>query len=581
MHDDTMRRNTALGDVISVRRLTLALVLATTLVVGPGCVASDEAPLVASGRLEVAVGETQDYYALQIDGGAGLVRLDVADVAANQAGAFEWQAAGGERVDVYGEHNPDGSIHVVRIARSVATGEALPVLRAPVTTGAKRVLAMQVTFDGGATLASDANVRSAFAAASRDLNAASFGLLDIQYDVVGPFDIAFGSCNDAWRWADDAKRKAADSGIDVNAYAYHSMIARVDCGWAGLGAQPGNFTWLTNLDRGVIEHELGHNFGLWHASSRSCTSNGARVAMSDSCTVDEYGHPFDWMGNAYAHHEFNAQSKVRLGWIAAADVVTATTDQTVSLVPQTLNVAGTKLLRVNGADGVVYAVDFRQSSATDTYGAGDSADKGVLVQAFFTRASDAERPQLLDMAAGSTTFADAALLPGKAHRIVGTNTSISVVSVSSSGATVKVAGTSATTPTRTFKVRSSGKCLGVQNAAVNGSITVQRTCDGGADQLWRASDAGDGTVYLTNLAGDRCLDIDMGATADGTRLQQWDCWGGSNQRWRMIANSDGTTTLQSAATGKCVDLYGFETADGKALVEWTCNGGENQRFTVD
>merc|ERR1719327_823009 len=61
-----------------------------------------------------------------------------------------------------------------------------------------------------------------------------------------------------------------------------------------------------NFQTMVAVHELGHNLGLWHASSKSL----------------EYGNVFDWMGN-YPDVEglsYGLGYKLSLGWLAQASI---------------------------------------------------------------------------------------------------------------------------------------------------------------------------------------------------------------------------------------------------------------------
>uniref|UniRef100_UPI0004C3C24F ricin-type beta-trefoil lectin domain protein n=1 Tax=Microbispora rosea TaxID=58117 RepID=UPI0004C3C24F len=71
--------------------------------------------------------------------------------------------------------------------------------------------------------------------------------------------------------------------------------------------------------------------------------------------------------------------------------------------------------------------------------------------------------------------------------------------------------------------------------------------------------------------GNKCLDVNGGATADGSTVIIWDCNGQNNQQWRL--NSDGSITAVGA--NKCLDVYGNGTANGSKVIIWTCNGQNN------
>jgi hypothetical protein len=75
----------------------------------------------------------------------------------------------------------------------------------------------------------------------------------------------------------------------------------------------------------------------------------------------------------------------------------------------------------------------------------------------------------------------------------------------------------------------------------------------------------------------KCLDVNAGGTADGTKVQLWTCNGGGNQNW--VAQADGT--LRSPQSGKCLDVSGNNSADGTPVHLWTCiAGAANQRWTL-
>jgi RHS repeat-associated protein len=69
----------------------------------------------------------------------------------------------------------------------------------------------------------------------------------------------------------------------------------------------------------------------------------------------------------------------------------------------------------------------------------------------------------------------------------------------------------------------------------------------------------------------KCVDVNAGGTADGTKVQLWDCGNGNvNQNWTLYP--DGTVRN----FGKCLDLSGFGTTNGTKVQLWTCTGATNQ-----
>lgn len=75
-------------------------------------------------------------------------------------------------------------------------------------------------------------------------------------------------------------------------------------------------------DTGSTTHELGHFLGLGHANSLRCKdASGNTVPLSANCEEDEYGDPFDAMGDggkegrSFDRLPFNAAFAKYLGWL--------------------------------------------------------------------------------------------------------------------------------------------------------------------------------------------------------------------------------------------------------------------------
>jgi hypothetical protein len=190
------------------------------------------------------------------------------------------------------------------------------------------------------------------------------------------------------------------------------------CGFAGMGWIGNNGVFLNGtITPGVMEHELGHNLGLMHAGVYACGAS----PLSASCLI-EYGDNTDVMGNPYDNHEYSAQHKFALGWIPASEVRTvAGGTETIALTASEHPVVAgsTELIHVQGANGVLYAIDRRASVGYDT------GLSGVWIRRVATvNSDDTEVVRSSALPAGSS-FVDAA------HQIT-------ITTVSDTGSTASV-----------------------------------------------------------------------------------------------------------------------------------------------
>jgi O-glycosyl hydrolase len=118
----------------------------------------------------------------------------------------------------------------------------------------------------------------------------------------------------------------------------------------------------------------------------------------------------------------------------------------------------------------------------------------------------------------------------------------------------------------------SGRCVDVPNQSqTNGTQVELWDCNGGGNQQWTSTAAGELRVY-----GGSCLDAANQGTGAGTKVDIYTCNGGANQKWTF--NADGTVTGNQS--GLCLDATGNGTGNGTLLELWTCNGGGNQQWKL-
>ncbi len=259
-----------------------------------------------------------------------------------------------------------------------------------------------------------------------------FGWLTINYSNVG--------CDyDLWRTA--AQAKAQSSGIDLSGYDNIVMIFPYtsSCGWDGLAELSGKNVWINgagNARLHPITHELGHNYGLAHASALNCTDGGKVVTISGTCTGDEYGDFYDPMGNLGFYH-FNVFNKGRLGALNASNTQTVTTNGTYTIAPLEKATSGVMALRIPRGSSFYYLETRASTDAYDFFSAGDSVVNGVSMR-IASDYSEASTTYLVDATPSSTSLTEKALPVGQTFTDTVRGISVKVLNVTAAGVTVEV-----------------------------------------------------------------------------------------------------------------------------------------------
>jgi hypothetical protein len=300
------------------------------------------------------------------------------------------------------------------------------------------------------------------------------------------------SCNIS-QIATDAQNAATAAGVNLSSYTRYVYFFPYSnaCAFAGASNVGGNpsESWINGtVDIHVIDHELGHAFGLWHSHMLDC---GTTATICSNGTIDDYGDPMDTMGVPQtASADYNAFQKERLGWLnygSSPSIQTITSSGTYTIYPYELAGPGPNALKVlKSTDPTTgaktwYYLESRQAIGFDAFLADPSLymqneTTGVL---FHTGTDgDGNSSDMLDMTPATkpnNSWFDMSLAAGQSFQDSTAGVTFTTTAVSSSGATVQVTvnGTSACTAANpTLSVSPSQSQSVASGTAVNFAVTV-------------------------------------------------------------------------------------------------------------
>jgi len=333
------------------------------------------------------------------------------------------------------------------------SGESMtvPSTEAAVTgtpTGQHRVLVVMVNFQDKPTQPFTLEQAQAvmFGTTNDFYREASYGQTWLTGDVYGWYTIplSFNTC-DTTAIANYAQQAAAAAGANLAAYDHLIYtFPQNACTWQGRGSVGGSPSqaWINEwFELGIVGHELGHNFGLYHSRSMDCGD----VSIGSNCTISEYGDLFDLMGGADSAH-FNLFQKERLGWInngSNAPITTVSSSGTYwidSYEQTTLTPKGLKVLK--STDPVTgmktwYYIERRVPYGFDSFLSGNAnINSGVIVRT--GSEASGQDTYLLDMTPATASWYDPALDVGQSFNDPDAGVTITTVSADATGALVNV-----------------------------------------------------------------------------------------------------------------------------------------------
>lgn len=210
-----------------------------------------------------------------------------------------------------------------------------PIAKDGWTQGPRRVLFMRVAYPDDPTEAiTEAGAYALMDATSAWFSEVSYNstwlVTDVTPLMILPQNRAWYCDGGDYVLLNDAREVARSYGYDLD--NYHLDIVRFSSpgggcngfGYAGQAYVRGKGCWMLSNSTGVQIHELGHNYGVWHANYWTGLGDGI---ISHGSHV-EYGNPYDVMGSSGGLGHFNIAFKNILDWAQDSYVHTVSTSGT-------------------------------------------------------------------------------------------------------------------------------------------------------------------------------------------------------------------------------------------------------------
>lgn len=308
--------------------------------------------------------------------------------------------------------------------------------------GEQRTLVMLVNFrDKTEQPESPADTHyTVFDAANRFFQENSHGKTWLTGDVVGWFTLAMDSttCNTS-QLATLSKAAATAAGVQVSSYRRFVYIFPSNaCSWLGLGGLGGTTSqaWLNGgSSQGLVNHEMGHNLGLYHAHALDCGTS----PVTPPCVKMEYGDGFDVMGASIGGAHYNAFHKEQLGWWP--DQIQTVQSSGTYIVEPSETPAGAlpKALKIQRTESSWFYLEYRQAIGFDSFLSNPmftNVRNGVLVH--LGDPADGNSGYLLDMTPETASWYDPALTVGRSFTDPVSGVTLTTLVTDKTGVTISV-----------------------------------------------------------------------------------------------------------------------------------------------
>ena len=258
----------------------------------------------------------------------------------------------------------------------------------------------------------------------------------------------------------DAAIRAADGQVNFKQFTrvLFVMPGNGACSWAGVAnvgcrsmSSPGDgsFTassaWQKSGSMGsrgngvqLTTHEMGHNLGLSHASSRDFGTE-ALGSVGAAGSLSEYGDPTSTMGSWNFGFYASSHAANQLRWLSlGSNYVTVEAGGTYTIQNYEGRPAGVKALKVRRGTGneAWLWIESRQSTGIYSSALSASLFTGALIH--YQDSTTGGKSHLLDFTPATSSFADAALQLGQTWTDPYSNVSVTVTGVTPSALTVAV-----------------------------------------------------------------------------------------------------------------------------------------------